>query len=816
MRSCGGNLMKKKVIGIAALCAMMGLSGCNLLSSQSCVHSWSPWEIDEEATCTERGSRSRYCEKCGKEQVRSIPVDTTAHLWMDDKASDRAATCTEKGIEGSQYCFRCFTRKKGNDTEYSGHVWEVADTTGDPKYKEATCLEDGLYQKKCHNCTATEDVVIPKSGHLAGRPDNSGGVVGVVRCSREGCGELMAYQLDIVNAQGYNTPTVRMNKKSGEDGNKAVWDISSCIDTVIPAGSYDIQLEAAMTDSSHGNRKMYNMAREDLMVDGDREGNTTNGTPDKVTESPYRYFVKVDATTYYPTTKESFQDLGLTVGASNTKYVEFLKGVNINKESTTLSLIHGDIGYSLFIKSIRFVPHVHVLETETVNPASGRAGYKLEKCNLCGYRKITIDANTDSVVTHKDEGAPNGYLRLAGNGDSVTYKINVDESITGSLFMVGRQLASDMEQTPYNITVKNNTDDITGEWAGKKSSDFLKAEGDTGLANYSEEGRILLGEITLKENVEYGTNELTITRTGDYNIAMSKLVIEGRPTGHIHKLVHDASQDVAATCRTNKQEYYKCSCGQYELRTIEGTMLPHNLYEYSRAEASCDYEGSIIYKCSNPGCTYNETVKIPKSHDMVTATPPEGATYELKECGLCHNAKEATWMLEQSMIEDYDEGTSSYAQTTASAKSGKTSSGEDFSVFKFDTAKRRVRLSYENDSGNYVTAKLSMFATTKASNIASCQVYQQTIGQESSPAKKFNINVNNEDLTVGAALRNKTIGDLGLKNVESQLNDNGALADPMWLEYIDVDLAPGMNSIIIETPTKTQYSMYVGGFRLSY
>jgi len=63
---------------------------------------------------------------------------------------------------------------------------------------------------------------------------------------------------------------------------------------------------------------------------------------------------------------------------------------------------------------------------------------------------------------------------------------------------------------------------------------------------------------------------------------------------------------------------------------------------------------------------------------------------------------------------------------------------------------------------------------------------------------------------------NKTVGDLGLKKVNSKVNDNGYLADPVWMDYYEVDLQPGNNTIIIETPVKTSNSLYLGGFRLSY
>ena len=83
--------------------------------------------------------------------------------------------------------------------------------------------------------------------------------------------------------------------------------------------------------------------------------------------------------------------------------------------------------------------------------------------------------------------------------------------------------------------------------------------------------------------------------------------------------------------------------------------------------------------------------------------------------------------------------------------------------------------------------------------------------------EKFSITLNGgESISYSGSYKNKNIGDIGLQNVESQLDDGGKLADPMWLEYYEVELQPGMNSIVIEAPTATKYSMYIGGFRLSY
>lgn len=809
-------MKKSKLLGIAALAAMIGLSGCNMLDTTSCAHQWSAWEILEVPTCLEKGVRERTCYLCNRNQTRTINVDTTyGHDWIPDPASDTPKTCTTPGITGSKICSRCYQKRKGSQTELGDHSWDIANPQpSDAKYKDSTCTEAGLIQNKCIYCNATEDVVIKAKGHEAGQADFTGGKMGIVRCSRENCDEVMAYELDVKDAVGYNTPTVRMNQKTGASS-KSSWDISSYVGTIIPEGSYDIELEAAMTDASHGTRKLYNMARKDLVVDGDEEGNATAGTPDSVTESPYRYFIKIDSTTYYPTTKESYSDLGLQVGNTNFRYFKFLEGVTLSKDSNSLELIHGSIGYSLFIRSIRFKPHTHDILPHDEPTINGRTGYSLDKC-YCGYRHLVAEAK-DGVISHKDATLPEDYVRLTNVDDTATYSFNVEESITGSLYLVGRQAVANMDKTPYNIKVTCNDEEIEINKEGKVSSDFFTTTGTSDLANYSNEGRILIGEVTLKENAKYGNNELKITCTGEYNIAINQIVVEARPTGHIHDFVRDPSRDEPATCRTDEKQYFYCSCGQEEVKTIPGTMKEHNLIESYRLEPSCDNTGLVVKVCQNEGCNYNEQTVLPKTHDMSTITAPDGAAYELKDCSKCHKAKEATWMLKDcaNLIEDETDGV--YAPASLTPKTGNKSDNlTEFTVYKFDVAKRRVTLTYEHDGEEAVQAMFSMFATTKTSNIANCQAYRQTTGQTDNPQTKLELNVNSVTTNYSSSYLNKTVGDLGLQSVDSKVDDNGTLADPVWMDYYKVELEPGTNTIVVNFPTKTQYSLYIGGFRISY
>ena len=529
-------MKKNKLIGILAISAMMGLSGCNFVGIQpSCVHDWSTWDIIEEPTCIQKGSRERFCYKCGKEQTRSIAIDLVyGHSYYENPDDDRAATCTEPGIEGSQICLRCGQKKKGTKSELAGHKYEIVADPGDAKYHAATCTQDGLQQKKCKTCGDIKDEVLAKTGH-GDYVVEKNGILGVVKCGK--CNDKAGYELDIADAVGFNTPNTKMNATSGASS-MSTWDIGSFIGSVIPEGFYDIQLEAAMTNESHANRKLYNMGRTELQVDDDETQNGNDNNADKASQAPYRYFLKVNGTEVInPLTKKSYGELGMGVGTGNFHYVEFVEGVQIDSTTTTLSLAHGNIGYSLYCRSIRLVPHNHDIEKSVVPSSADTVAHTVEKCS-CGYRKVTLNALSgtfaNGVVNAND--APEGYLKLASSTDSITYKLNVSENMTGRLYMVGRQTDAYMNQSPYNMKWTYRGEEITGADTSKVTSDFLTDNG-ADMAGYSKEVKVLVGNITLKDNT-FNSGDLVYKRTGDYNIVVSEIVFEGRPAGHIHNYQH--------------------------------------------------------------------------------------------------------------------------------------------------------------------------------------------------------------------------------------------------------------------------------------
>ena len=177
-------------------------------------HQWGAWKTTTGPTCSTKGKEIRTCKVCSKTEEKAIP--TIPHTVV--KEADKAATCTEDGYKGREYCSVCNTTIKertvipatGHDVKlvgakdstctskgYSGN--EVCKTCGKtiktghelplaqhtPKKEEgvaATCTKDGHEGNTvCEVCkqVITTGKVIPKLGHDWSNEDG--------KCTR--CGE---------------------------------------------------------------------------------------------------------------------------------------------------------------------------------------------------------------------------------------------------------------------------------------------------------------------------------------------------------------------------------------------------------------------------------------------------------------------------------------------------------------------------------------------------------------------------------------------------------------------------------------------------
>ena len=120
-------------------------------------HQWGEWTTITKPTCSTKGKEIRTCKVCSKTEERAIP--TIPHTIV--KESDKAATCTENGYEGREYCSVCNTTiKERTIIPATGHQWGAWRTT-----LAKTCTTDGKEVRECSKCSKTEERTIPATGH---------------------------------------------------------------------------------------------------------------------------------------------------------------------------------------------------------------------------------------------------------------------------------------------------------------------------------------------------------------------------------------------------------------------------------------------------------------------------------------------------------------------------------------------------------------------------------------------------------------------------------------------------------------------------
>ena len=100
------------------------------------AHSYSAWNVREQASCKEFGIEYRICSGCNKEETKSIEIlpHATA-IWVIEEE----ATCTESGIKAKK-CSACLTTLETQTIPETGHSWE-----------DATCTAP----ETCSSCKAT-------------------------------------------------------------------------------------------------------------------------------------------------------------------------------------------------------------------------------------------------------------------------------------------------------------------------------------------------------------------------------------------------------------------------------------------------------------------------------------------------------------------------------------------------------------------------------------------------------------------------------------------------------------------------------------
>ena len=127
-------------------------------SGNALGHSFTNYVSDNNATCTQDGTKTAKCDRCDeKDMVKDIDSKLN-HSYTEQIVSDEylatAATCTEK----AQYYFSCKCGEKGTETfEYGeplGHEFTNYISDGN-----VTCTEDGTKTAKCNRCDETDTII---------------------------------------------------------------------------------------------------------------------------------------------------------------------------------------------------------------------------------------------------------------------------------------------------------------------------------------------------------------------------------------------------------------------------------------------------------------------------------------------------------------------------------------------------------------------------------------------------------------------------------------------------------------------------------
>ncbi len=123
---------------------------------------------EEKPTCTEKGrTEGSHCSTCNEVLVEQDVKEKLGHDYEEEWTVDKDATCTEDGSK-SHHCSRCGVETDVTEIPKlsdSGHDYEEKWTID----KNATCTEDGSKSHHCSRCSSIiDETVITALGHDGG------------------------------------------------------------------------------------------------------------------------------------------------------------------------------------------------------------------------------------------------------------------------------------------------------------------------------------------------------------------------------------------------------------------------------------------------------------------------------------------------------------------------------------------------------------------------------------------------------------------------------------------------------------------------
>ena len=138
----------------AALC----LTACEALDSDACKHTaMSDWKT-VKATCTEDGSRTRFCLSAGCDYVENETISKLGHNIKN--VAEISPTCTEVGYSAYETCLRCDYQTQCVQLPKADHDMGAPSILIEP-----TCISEGKQAVECNGCGYTVLSNLPTTTH---------------------------------------------------------------------------------------------------------------------------------------------------------------------------------------------------------------------------------------------------------------------------------------------------------------------------------------------------------------------------------------------------------------------------------------------------------------------------------------------------------------------------------------------------------------------------------------------------------------------------------------------------------------------------
>ena len=163
-------------------------------SGNALGHSFTNYVSDNNATCTQDGTKTAKCDRCDETDTIKDIDSKLHHSYTEQIVSEEylatPATCTEKAT----YYYSCKCGEKGTETFTSGNALGHS-FTNYVSDNNATCTQDGTKTAKCDRCSVTD--IVADNGSKLGHEftnyvsDNNATCTEdgtkTAKCDRDGC-----------------------------------------------------------------------------------------------------------------------------------------------------------------------------------------------------------------------------------------------------------------------------------------------------------------------------------------------------------------------------------------------------------------------------------------------------------------------------------------------------------------------------------------------------------------------------------------------------------------------------------------------------